>query len=272
MRRRPSVLAHFKSRLITCAATLPGWLGAASGCTFDPGHDYAVTSSWWLNGVSPDAARCKELGIAQFRLRMEGPGPAVTLEGDCADTLDIGERTYGGFQTTRSFDFGVVYSYSVEALDAQGKVTYVYPGPGAPTPLVSADYRDAVLVDGEPVVDLYTVDVFEPEGKTSSFSAAWVFSSGDLATDCQRNQISDVELWIWSATDPELSDPRVLGSGPCEQGELTSNGKVLARGNYYFMYVAFDARGGIAEQGDPIPAVVDDPGDLALPRHQFKGL
>lgn len=272
MRRRPSVLARFTRRFVTCVATLPAWLGAASGCSFDPGHDYAVTSSWLLNGATPDTTRCKELGITQFRLRMEGPGPAVTLDGDCEDTIAIGDFTYGGFQTTRSFDFGVVYSYSVDALDAKGKVTYAYPAPGEEKPIVTAEYGDAVVVDGLAIVDLNTVDVFEPAGKISSFSAEWIFSDGDLASDCDRNKVEQVELWISSATDSGFIDAAVLGSAPCEDGKIVSNGRVLASGDYYFMYVALDSRGAIAEQSEPISAFVEEPGDLALPRHQFKGL
>jgi len=272
MRRRPSVLARFTRRFVTCIATLPAWLGAASGCSFDPGHDYAVTSSWLLNGATPDATRCKELGITQFRLRMEGPGPAITLDGDCEDTIAIGDFTYGGFQTTRSFDFGVVYSYSVDALDAKGEVTYVYPAPGQPKAVVSAEYGDAVFVDGDPVIDLNTVDVFEPAGKVSSYSAEWIFSGGDLATDCETNKIETVELWVSSATDSDFLDSVVVGSAPCADGELASKGKVLARGEYFFMYVALAPSGKIAEQGEPISAFVDEPGDLALPRQKFEGL
>jgi hypothetical protein len=242
--------------LITGVATVVG----ASGCGFDPDHDYAVTSTWLLNGATPDATRCNELGISLFRLTTNGPGPAQTLDAACDEVIRIEGASYGGFETARSFDYGVTYDYSVDALDANGKVIYRYES------YITAYYGDLLPVD------LDTVDVFEPVGKTASFSAQWVFSEGDLAADCESNQIDKVAIWVASATDPDLFDYAVLAEADCATGLIQSEGKVLARGDYYFQYVALDARGAIAERGEPLAASVDGPGDLALPRHQFEGL
>lgn len=250
MQKRLSTLA-FSSAL----------LGAlASGCSFDPGHDYAVTSTWLLNGATPDESRCKELGITEFRLTMNGPGPATEVSAACDETLRIGEVTYGGFETTRSFDYGVQYDYTVDALDGNDKALYSYDAS------ITAYYGDYLPVD------LNTVDVFAPSGKIASYSAQWVFSEDDIADDCEKNQVEEVEIWIASATDPNFFDPIVLSTSNCEEGQVVSEGKVLARGEYFFKYVALDARGAIAELGDALAASVDESGDLALPRQKFKGL
>jgi len=262
MRRRPSFLAPSESPLAVLLTGLSACLGLGlgSGCGFDPGHDYAVTTTWLLNGATPDATRCKELGIEQFELRMDAAGPPVTLRADCDEIIRIGDLTYGGFETTRSFDYGIVYHYTVDAIGTDGEATHRYEAD------MSADYGDA-----EPV-DLDTVDIFEPEGNISSYSAGWVFSDGDLSDDCARNQVSKVELWMSSATDPSFYDAFVLDTAACDDGEMISKGRVLARGDYYFMYVALDDRGAIAEQSDPISVVIEEAGDVALPRHQFEGL
>lgn len=253
----------------TFVALLPSVLAAlssAGGCGFDPGHDYAVTSTWLLNGAAPDATRCKELGIAQFRLTMNGPGPATTLQAACERTLQIERVTYGGFETTRAFDFGVAYEYRVEALDAQGHVLYAFPAPEQAPLVVSATQGDFVPVD------LYTVDVFEPFGDVASFSAAWVFGDSDLATDCARNGIKRVQLWVASATDPEFVDYDVVSTSACKDGKVASDGNVLARGEYFVKYVALDDRDAVAEASEAISASIDRAGDLALPRHKFQGL
>ena len=232
----------------------------ASACGFDPDHDYAVTSTWLLNGATPDAARCNELGISQFRLTMNGPGPAKKLEADCEEVIRIEGATYGGFETSRSFDYGVTYAYTVDALDANGKAIYRYESD------ITAYYGDFIPVD------LDTVDVFEPAGGTASFSAQWIFSEGDLAADCESNQIDKVAIWVASATDPDFFDYAILAEADCASGLIESDGKVLARGDYYFQYVAFDERGAIAELSEPLPESINEPRDVALPRHQFEGL
>ncbi len=230
----------------------------STGCGSDP--VYGVTSTWLLNGATPDATRCNELGISRFRLTMDGPGPATSLEANCAETIRIGDATYGGFETSRAFDYGVEYTYTVDALDAAGEVLYRYDSQ------ITAYYGDY-----DPV-DLNVVDVFEPAGSTASFSAQWVFSGGDVAADCEVNQIETVALWITSATDPNFEDATTLAEAPCASGIIKSDGKVLARGDYYIQYVALDNRGAIAELSEQLSALVVEPGDLALPRHQFEGL
>lgn len=257
MRRSPSVLAPSTWPL----ACLPISLAVLGGCGFDAGHDYSVTSTWLLNGATPDATRCDELGISSFRLTMDGPGPNRTLEADCTETIRISDAVYGGFETPVWFDYGVRYAYTVEALDANGKK-------------VLYDYGNDVLVYYGDFVprDLDTVDVFAPEGQVASFSAEWIFSSGDLASDCATNKVKQVAIWVASATDPDFIDPVVLATSACEDGVFTSDGKILARGDYYFMYVALDARGAIAEASPALAEFVDGPRDVALARYQFKGL
>ena len=254
MRQRPSVLAMLTYLPVSLAS-----VAALGGC-YDDGHDYAVTSTWLLNAATPDATRCKELGIATFRLTMEGPRRTSSLEGDCTDTLYIAGASYGGFETSRSFDYGVSYLYTVDALDAKGKALYGYESE------ITAYPGDFVPVD------LDVVDVFEPSGKIASLSAEWVFTNGDLATDCNTNKIETVEIWVASATDPDFEDAFVLSSSACDAGTFISKGKILARGDYLFKYVALDGRPAFAEASEAISQYIDEPGDLALPRHQFKGL
>jgi len=252
MQKRLSSVA-FSSALLGVGIT-------TGACSFDPGHDYAVTSTWLLNGATPDATRCAELGITEFRLTMNGPGPATKLSAACDETLRIEGQTYGGFETTRSFDFGVEYVYTVDALNSKGTELFGYESS------VVAYYGDFIPVD------LDTVDIFEPRGKTASFSAQWVFSENDIQADCEKNQVEDVEIWIASATDPDFLDPLVLSKSTCADGSFKSDGKVLARGEYFFRYVALDDRGAIAELGDALFASVGESGDLALPRQKWKGL
>lgn len=253
--RWPALFRGALPSLLASTATL-----LPTGCGFDPNHDYGVTSTWLLNGSPPDAERCEELGIDTFRLSMDGPGPATKLEADCEETIRIGELLYGGFETSVSFDYGVDYDYTVDALDANGKVAFRYES------TITAYYGDFVPVD------LDTVDVFAPEGKTASFVAQWLYTDGDLAADCQRNQVDKVAIWLSSATDPDLFEPVVIGEAPCADGIIESDGKVLARGDYYFQYVSFTDRNAVAELGEPIPVSITGPQEVVLPRYQFEGL
>ncbi len=259
----------FRTARFRMPVLLPGalasWACVASvglgGCGFNPEHDYGVTATWLLNASTPDKARCDELGIAQFRLTMDGSGPAKKLAANCTELLTFDGVSYGGFETSESFDYGVDYAYTVDALDDKGKPVYRYESS------IIAYYGDYAPVD------LNTVDVFEPLGKTAAFSAQWLYSDGDLAADCARNQVSKVVIWVTSATDPDFFDFATLAEADCASGLIESDGKVLASGDYFFQYVALsDKKDAIAEMSKPIRQTVDGSGDVTLPRHQFEGL
>jgi hypothetical protein len=244
-----------RAALVAVALCLP-----LAGCAFDPGHDYGVTTTWLLNGAAPDAGRCAELSIDRFKLTMQGPDSPLVLEASCDTTLLIEGVVYGGFETTVSFDYGVLYDYTVEALDRQGAVLYSYASS------VSALYGDFIPVD------LDTLDVFEPSGSLASYTARWAFDGGDLAQECAQNGVETVELWITTVTDPSFDFPALLDGAPCAAGEIVSDGKVLASGDYLVRYVALDDRDAPTELGEPIEVIVDASGDIALPRQQFEGL
>jgi hypothetical protein len=237
---------------------------AASGCTFDPGHDYSVVVSWLLNGDVPSEDRCTELGVDTVRLTMDGPGKPVEIEGDCAETLVLSDGLdYGAFVTTVSFDYGVGYDYSVDLLDARGEVAYGYDG-----------YVDAYYGDLNPF-ELPTIDVFKPRGGLAKFTAAWVFQGGGpstLADDCKAAGISAVVLWIASAAAPSFSEAVVLDEAPCEDGVLSSTEPVLASGEFLVKYAALDDRGAPAEEGEPFSVGVHEARTVDFPRQSFRAL
>ena len=246
--------------------TVSVWaLCLAAGCGFEPGHDYAVTATWLINGLAPTPELCAAYGIANVRLTVSTPGADRVLEAPCTNLVGIWDEAYGdyvdygGFVTTEAFDYSVIYGYTLEMLDAGGKR------------LEGLWYKDnfqAYYSDPIPLV-LAPLELLAPEGDEVSVSAAWSVAGADLEQGCSELGIETVALWVTSRTDLLFDDALEIAAAPCSDGAYASEGPVLALGHYLMKYVAFDPRGAVVEEGQAIEVLSDQPGDVLLSRARF---
>ncbi|MDB4972764.1 MAG: hypothetical protein JWN48_1105 [Myxococcaceae bacterium] len=233
-----------------------------AGCSSNADRDYQVAVPWTINGMVPDPGLCQEQRIARGRFEVTtGSGkPLKTLEGDCAGTVTLSDGfDYGGFLTTRSFDWDRTYNYSLSLVDAAGNPVST-PGRGS--------FR--VGFDEADIYELSFLDFLNPAGTVAGFSGEWsVRTNPDLVASCAAERISKVRILVASALDTELVDATPIGEANCAEGKFVSNGKVLATGDYLFQYVAVSEGGNVVEAGNSIPAKVDGSKDIALPREMF---
>jgi hypothetical protein len=228
----PTMRALPVFKLVLLAFTLA--LGA--GCRFGIGNDYAVTVTWLINGTAPNRDLCKAMGVEAIRFTVLGPGKERTLHGNCDDQvlLEADSYYYGGFVSTRSFEYDVSYRYRVEMLDAQGKL------------VENATYTDHFEVswgDDEPRV-LVPLELFSPTGKLAGVSGEWkIEGHAPSASDCQRLGAESVAIDFASSTDQYFDDAVEIVRADCAAGKVISDGAVLEQGEYNVRYVALDKDG-----------------------------
>jgi len=211
------------------------WLALAlvlgAGCGL--GNDYAVTVTWLINGTAPDPDLCRAVGVDRIRFTVLGPGKERALYANCDDQvlLEDDGYYYGGFVSTRSFEYDVRYRYRVEMLDRQGNL------------VENASYTDSFIVswgDYLPWV-LAPLELFAPAGDLAGVSGEWAIRGRKpSAADCQQLGAVSVAIDFASSTDENFDDAYEIVRGDCAAGTLISDGAVLAGGEYYVRYVLLD--------------------------------
>ncbi len=257
-------LARARSLLVPMLCASLGLTACGAG-----DNDYAVIVSYVVNGLAPTSEECALQGIKLVRLSIDSGTRTRTLESECGESsifLDDGYE-YGGFRTNQWFEYGVLYRYELEMIGVNGEV--LIPGSGT----FVADYGNVT-----PVI-LPTLDFFAPRtpgGEIATVTGAFsVGETPDLAQACADAGINRVELWVYSVFDEagEYYD-RVLYT-PCDAGTLDSGTPLLNRGDYWISYVALnytsEAQFVVVEESEAIPVQVLEPGNVALPPHQFTG-
>jgi hypothetical protein len=233
-----------------------------SSCSFGSDRDYQLVVTWLLNGFVPDPELCQELGIARARLEVSsGAGRRVrTIEADCHRTVvnSLGQE-FGGFVTSRSFAWEVDYTYTLTLLDANGNVR-------STPPAQRAFYED---FNGADVHELGFLDYVAPQGQAAALHGEWSVLNQDLASACAAKSIGVVRIVAVSPYNEKFEGSAVVAEAPCAAGQFTSNGKVLARGDYIFRYEAYSTAGSFVEAGVGIPVLVDGAQDVNLPREMF---
>lgn len=238
-------------------------LALGAGCRFGIGNDYAVTVTWLINGTAPSRSLCKAMGVESIRFTVLGPGKERTLHGNCDDQvlLESDGYYYGGFVSTRSFEYDVSYRYKVEMLDAQGKL------------VENATYTDRFEVswgDEEPWV-LVPLELFSPTGQLAGVSGQWTIEGRKPdATDCQRLGADTVAIDFASSTDQYFDDAVEIVRADCTAGTVVSDGAVVEEGEYNVRYVALDKDGKVVSDviADQL-YVVDSRGTLAIEKIDF---
>jgi hypothetical protein len=238
-----------------------GW----SGCTLGDNGDYQAAVSWLINGTTPNADLCAEQRIARFRFEVRtGSGRVLkTVESDCASTVKLDDgNTYGGFLTTRAFDWGTDYYYSLTPIDTTGNALSD-----------AAESSFTLDFDAADIYDLNYLDYLQPIGTAASLAGEWrVGANSDIAAvaaACASKDIKTVRIMASSALDEKLVDAIQVAEAPCGDGKFVSSTKVLARGSYSFFYEAVSSIGSIVADGDPIELLVDGTKDVVLPREAF---
>lgn len=231
-------------------------LAASGACNFEVGSgDYRVTVTWLINGAAPSPDLCRENGVDRIRFTVLSPGKERIIEADCAESLTLDDGyDYGGFDSTRSFDYGVTYRYSVEMLDSSGR------------PLRDLAYTDSFKVyygDYVPWV-LDPLELFSPMGNTAAITGEWTLGGHKAnAADCSRLGATTVAIDFASSTDPDFTDPVELASADCATGVVTTDRAVVGEGEYNVRYVLLDANDKIIQDiALDEPYFVDRPGTL----------
>lgn len=240
-----------------------------TGCSYDSGHDYAVTVTWLINGTAPSEALCEEQGVDRVRFTVRSSSKRRTLEADCDSTVVSGwdGLEYGGLRTTVSFDFGVPYDYEVQMIDSAGNA------------IPTLGYSDTFQVHyGEDLpVELAPLELWDPtRGPIASVFASWSIGGADPdSTTCARLGAKEVAIEIASSTDAAFEDFIEIAHAPCEDGVLDTRQPVLAEGEYVVRYVLFTADDEVVEEipladGDQlIPFSVKQPGELPIDHVDF---
>src|SRR3712207_3917462 len=99
-------------------------VASLAGCSSSPQGDYQVAVSWLLNGTTPSAEQCREQGVARARFEVwsDNGRKLQTLESNCASVLTLSDgNDYGGFLTTRAFEWDRSYQFELTLVDASGK-------------------------------------------------------------------------------------------------------------------------------------------------------
>jgi hypothetical protein len=237
---RPSPMP--RSRAVGRVAKLALALAAlgAGGCKLELGDDYRVKVSWLINGTSPSPELCREKGVDRVRFTVETSGRDRVIEGNCEEQIRLDDGYYyGGFETTRSFDYGVRYRYRVEMLDADGN------------PLRDYGYSDTFWFDygdGLPR-ELAPLELFEPKGRTAALFAEWTIDRRTpTQAECDRLNITDIAVDVASSTDGDFEDSIEIARAPCAEGVIDTVRGVLAEGEYLVRYVALDARDQVVDE------------------------
>lgn len=240
---------------------------ALGGCRFGIGNDYAVTVTWLINGTAPTPELCRAQGVDQIRFTVLGPGKERALYADCEEQvlLESDGFYYGGFVSTRSFEYDVRYRYRVEMIDRQGKVVQ------------NAGYVDSFEVswgDELPWV-LIPLELFSPEGTLAGLSGEWTLDRQKAtAAACAELGATTIAIDVASSTDLDFVDSYEIASADCAAGGVVSDGPVLAEGEYLVRYVALDEDDEVVDEivimdtgpnrDLPLLHVVDGPGTLRI--------
>jgi hypothetical protein len=240
-----------------------------AGCSFDSGHDYAVTVTWLINGTAPSEELCEEQGVARVRFTVRSSSKRRTLEADCDSSIVSGwdGLSYGGLRTTVSFDYGVPYDYEVQMIDRAGNA------------IPTLGYEDTFQVHygDELPVELAPLELWDPErSPIASLFGSWSIGGADPdSASCALRGATDVAIEIASSTDAAFEDFVEIAFAPCEDGVLDTRQPVLAEGEYVVRYVLFSADGEALEEisladGDQlIPFSVKQSGELAIDHVDF---
>jgi hypothetical protein len=232
------------------------WSSAA--CSFDSGHDYAVTVTWLINGTAPSEELCDAQGVERVRFTVRSPSKRRTLEASCDDRVVLASDglPYGGFITTQSFDYGVAYDYEVEMLDRAGN------------PLPDLGYGDTFVVyyGDEVPWALAPLELWDPgRGAIASVFGSWTINGRPPdATSCAAVDADEVAIEVASSTDADFADFHEVAFASCADGELDSREAVLAEGEYVARYVLFSADDTRLQE---IPLV---DGDQLISHHVFQ--
>jgi hypothetical protein len=240
----PRSLARGLASTTACLALL-----SAVGCGED---QYALVPSWAVNGLAPSQETCDLYGIETVRLTIKDGAQTRTIDGACARALFLSDGfEYGGFITTKSFDYDIVYPYWVDMLDRDGKQIIGFNGS------VSADYGDVTPVE------LPTLELFSPRGNVATVTGSYSFDTGDLAQACDAAGIETVELWVYSVLDYDLETPdRTLPGGACASGQ--PGPAMLDIGDYQIYYVALDANLNVVTSSEGQSVYVDGTSTVSL--------
>jgi hypothetical protein len=244
---------------LACAA-----LASAGGsCSYDAGHDYAVTVTWLINGTAPDQELCDAQGIDRIRFTVHGPNKTHSLEAACKSSVTLASDNlpYGGFISTVAFDFGVSYDYDVEMLDSSGK------------PVDDLNYSDTFQVLYEDPVPwvLAPLELWDPgrEPVASVYGSWTIDGKRPDATSCAQLGAGDVVIDIASSTDADFQDYYELARASCADGAFDSRGDpLLGEGEYVARYVLLDKNDDplqeipLVDRDQLIAHVVDEPGEL----------
>jgi hypothetical protein len=257
----PEMLARLRFSWTLGAALAPL---VATGCSYDSGHDYAVTVTWLINGTSPSEALCEAQGVDQVRFTVRSPSKRRTLTADCEDAIvsAYDGLLYGGVHTTVSFDYGVPYDYEVQMLDEQGQE------------IPELGYHDTFQVHfgDELPIELRPLELWDPKrAPIASIFASWSLDgAAPTSASCAALGADEVAIEIASATDAVFQDYIEIANAKCEEGELDTRQPVLGEGEYVVRYVLFSAENEPLQEipladGDAlISFIVKEPGELAI--------
>ena len=250
------------SRFLWAAA--PMLLGSCSG-----GHDYAAVVTWLINGTAPSPELCEEQGVDRVRFTVRSPTKRRSLEARCDKqvVLPSDGLAYGGFNTTRSFDYDVSYDYEVEMLDRSGN-----PIPG----LSYSDTFTGHYGQLEPL-ELRPLELWDPErAPIASARGSWTFAGRPASSAiCESLGAAEVAIEVASSTDADFVDFVEIAHADCAAGALDSVDPVLAEGEYVARYVLFTASDEVLQEipivdGDALaPFYVFEPGELRFDHVEF---
>lgn len=242
-------------------------LALLTGCSNE--RDYQVAVSWLINGMVPSPERCQEQGIARARfvVRSQSGKTLQTLEEDCGSTLVLSDgNEYGGFLTTRSFEWDTRYSFSLSLVDASGKDVSLAASDSFYVPYAEAD-----------IFELGYLDYVQPTGQAASLGGEWsVGSNPDLVAACAQARLKTVQILAASALDTNFENAFPVLEAPCSAGQMSSNNgttrvPILATGYYQFKYILVSEGGSVVPANTAVlgPYVVPDVQDIRLPRQTF---
>jgi len=207
-------------------------LGAA-GCVVEAGHDYSVTGSWTVNGMSPTAANCSAAGIArvQVTVRQQPSGVVVFQRTDSCSN--------GAFNAGFVLDQGD-FTSQWSALDAGGAVVGMS---------MMEAFSTTALAPGSNVMlrvqDFVGMTGFNPLGTDGSLSAEWqIDGATPSTTNCTAAGIANVRIRFYAETDTAYAAGVEVARGTCASGKFMSEPTpILRAGTYLTSIDALDASG-----------------------------
>jgi hypothetical protein len=230
------------------------------GCGDDDDR-YAVVTSWAVNALAPTHAVCEREDIVRVRLTIMDGARERTIETACTRSHELRDGyRYGGFVTTRVFDFDVTYPFEVALLDARGKAVESQRGS------IAAQRGDVTPLE------LPTLERFSPLGDAAAVIGPFRVGGDDPARRCEQAGVNRVEMWLYSAFEDLTKTPpqpvRALHTD-CALGRFDSRTPLLAVGDYQVVYAALDLRSTddyrVVKRSDPISVTVERAGTLTLP-------